>query len=74
MHTAHREGPSKTDQHFVILLNAVSSRACSSLNSASLQICTKMAEDATLLHFFFTCTDDFLVFSLLIPFLYEQVR
>ncbi|GMR40910.1 hypothetical protein PMAYCL1PPCAC_11105, partial [Pristionchus mayeri] len=54
----HRDGqPSKTDHHFVILLN---------------QICMKMAKDATLLHFFFTCTDEFMVFSLLIPFLYEM--
>eukprot|EP00080_Pristionchus_pacificus_P002835 PDM62855.1 hypothetical protein PRIPAC_50070 [Pristionchus pacificus] len=35
-------------------------------------ICMKMAKDATLLHFFFTCTDEFMVFSLLIPFLYEM--
>ncbi|GMS87441.1 hypothetical protein PENTCL1PPCAC_9616 [Pristionchus entomophagus] len=55
---SHRDGqPSKTDHHFVILLN---------------QICMKMAKDATLLHFFFTCTDEFMVFSLLIPFLYEM--
>ncbi|KAK6745092.1 hypothetical protein RB195_011663 [Necator americanus] len=52
--------PSATEKHFVVLLN---------------QICTKLAEDRTLLHFFFSCTDgadQFIVFSLLIPFLYEQ--
>lgn len=53
--------PSNTDKHFVLLLN---------------QICTKMAEDATLLHFFFTfggeCDEQFLVFSLLIPYLYDS--
>ncbi|VDL85499.1 unnamed protein product [Nippostrongylus brasiliensis] len=39
------------------------------------QICTKLAEDRTLLHFFFSCAegaDQFMVFSLLIPYLYEQ--
>ncbi|VDK54004.1 unnamed protein product, partial [Cylicostephanus goldi] len=58
----HKLGhPSATEKHFVVLLN---------------QICTKLAEDRTLLHFFFSCTDgadQFIVFSLLIPFLYEQV-
>ncbi|VDK52185.1 unnamed protein product [Anisakis simplex] len=53
--------PSNTDKHFVLLLN---------------QICTKMAEDATLLHFFFTfggeSDEQFLVFSLLIPYLYDS--
>uniref|UniRef100_A0A0R3RYK7 DUF5917 domain-containing protein n=1 Tax=Elaeophora elaphi TaxID=1147741 RepID=A0A0R3RYK7_9BILA len=52
---------SNTDRHFVLLLN---------------QICTKLAEDATLLHFFFDfdadCDDQFLVFSLLIPYLYDS--
>uniref|UniRef100_A0A0N5AU75 DUF5917 domain-containing protein n=1 Tax=Syphacia muris TaxID=451379 RepID=A0A0N5AU75_9BILA len=51
---------SSIDKHFVLLLNL---------------ICTKMAEDATLLHFFFTFSEDqevqFLVFSLLVPYLYE---
>ncbi|VDO50938.1 unnamed protein product [Haemonchus placei] len=52
--------PSATEKHFVVLLN---------------QICTKLAEDRTLLHFFFSCAegaDQFIVFSLLIPYLYEQ--
>ncbi|KAK6058388.1 hypothetical protein COOONC_04042, partial [Cooperia oncophora] len=52
--------PSATEKHFVVLLN---------------QICTKLAEDRTLLHFFFSCAegaDQFVVFSLLIPYLYEQ--
>ncbi|CAJ0942772.1 unnamed protein product, partial [Mesorhabditis belari] len=52
--------PSPTDKHFVLLLY---------------QICTKMAGDPTLLHFFFTCAygaDQFVVFSLLIRFLYDQ--
>ncbi|VDL66417.1 unnamed protein product, partial [Nippostrongylus brasiliensis] len=52
--------PSSTEKHFVVLLN---------------QICTKLAEDRTLLHFFFSCAegaDQFMVFSLLIPYLYEQ--
>ncbi|OZC05765.1 hypothetical protein X798_07260, partial [Onchocerca flexuosa] len=53
--------PSNTDKHFVLLLN---------------QICTKLAEDATLLHFFFDfdCDGDerFLVFNLLIPYLYDS--
>ncbi|GMR40833.1 hypothetical protein PMAYCL1PPCAC_11028, partial [Pristionchus mayeri] len=52
----HRDGQ-PSNHHFVILLN---------------QICMKMANDATLLHFFFTCTDEFMVFSLLIPLLYEM--
>ncbi|VDM59624.1 unnamed protein product [Angiostrongylus costaricensis] len=52
--------PSSTEKHFVVLLN---------------QICTKLAEDCTLLHFFFSSEDgaeEFVVFSLLIPYLYEQ--
>uniref|UniRef100_A0AAF5PSA1 FHF complex subunit HOOK-interacting protein C-terminal domain-containing protein n=2 Tax=Wuchereria bancrofti TaxID=6293 RepID=A0AAF5PSA1_WUCBA len=53
--------PSNTDRHFVLLLN---------------QICTKLAEDATLLHFFFDfdddCDEQFLVFNLLIPYLYDS--
>ncbi|VDK83629.1 unnamed protein product [Onchocerca ochengi] len=53
--------PSNTDKHFVLLLN---------------QICTKLAEDATLLHFFFDFDSDgderFLVFNLLIPYLYDS--
>ncbi|EFO24916.2 hypothetical protein LOAG_03568 [Loa loa] len=53
--------PSNTDRHFVLLLN---------------QICTKLAEDATLLHFFFDfdndCDEQFLVFGLLIPYLYDS--
>lgn len=52
--------PSSTEKHFVVLLN---------------QICTKLAEDRTLLHFFFFCengAEEFIVFSLLIPYLYEQ--
>ncbi|CAG9540715.1 unnamed protein product [Cercopithifilaria johnstoni] len=52
--------PSNTDKHFVLLLN---------------QICTKLAEDATLLHFFFDfdddCDEQFLVFRLLTPYLYD---
>ncbi|MFH4981372.1 hypothetical protein AB6A40_008081 [Gnathostoma spinigerum] len=52
--------PSTIDRHFVMLLN---------------QVCAKLAEDATLLHFFFTfggdSDDQFLVFSLLIPYLYD---
>ncbi|VBB26324.1 unnamed protein product [Acanthocheilonema viteae] len=52
--------PSNTDRHFVLLLN---------------QICAKLAEDATLLHFFFDfdndCDEQFLVFSLLTPYLYD---
>ncbi|CAJ0580916.1 unnamed protein product, partial [Mesorhabditis spiculigera] len=52
--------PSATDKHFVLLLY---------------QICTKMAGDPTLLHFFFTCAegaDQFVVFNLLVKFLYDQ--
>ncbi|KAJ1357502.1 hypothetical protein KIN20_015667 [Parelaphostrongylus tenuis] len=52
--------PSSTEKHFVVLLN---------------QICTKLAEDRTLLHFFFFSengAEEFIVFSLLIPYLYEQ--
>uniref|UniRef100_A0A915Q0L8 FHF complex subunit HOOK-interacting protein C-terminal domain-containing protein n=1 Tax=Setaria digitata TaxID=48799 RepID=A0A915Q0L8_9BILA len=53
--------PSDMDRHFVLLLN---------------QICAKLAEDATLLHFFFDfdndCDEQFLVFSLLIPYLYDS--
>ncbi|CAI5445342.1 unnamed protein product [Caenorhabditis angaria] len=55
-----RSEPSITDKHFVLLLN---------------QICTKLAEDRTLLHFFFTCSngsEQFIVFTQLITFLYEQ--
>ncbi|RCN45432.1 hypothetical protein ANCCAN_08582 [Ancylostoma caninum] len=62
--------PSATEKHFVVLLNQ--QKWCLFIN---LQICTKLAEDRTLLHFFFSCTDgadQFIVFSLLIPFLYEQ--
>ncbi|MCP9258932.1 POPLD domain protein [Dirofilaria immitis] len=40
------------------------------------RICTKLAEDATLLHFFFDfdddCDEQFLVFNLLIPYLYDS--
>ncbi|VDN04149.1 unnamed protein product [Thelazia callipaeda] len=53
--------PSDMDRHFVLLLN---------------QVCTKLAEDATLLHFFFDfcsdCNEQFLVFNLLIPYLYDS--
>ncbi|CAD6188257.1 unnamed protein product [Caenorhabditis auriculariae] len=55
-----RGDPSTTEKHFVLLLN---------------QICTKLAEDRTLLHFFFYRAngfEQFTVFTLLIPFLYEQ--
>ncbi|PAV77676.1 hypothetical protein WR25_23514 [Diploscapter pachys] len=48
--------PTSTEKHFVVLLN-------------------QLAEDRTLLHFFFSCSegnDQFVVFTLLIPFLYEQ--
>ncbi|CAB3402184.1 unnamed protein product [Caenorhabditis bovis] len=51
---------SATEKHFVLLLN---------------QICTKLAEDKTLLHFFFHCangSEQFIVFTQLITFLYEQ--
>ncbi|KAK0416817.1 hypothetical protein QR680_012700 [Steinernema hermaphroditum] len=58
--------PSDIDRHFVVLLN---------------QICSKMAEDATLLDFFFNFRSDsdaaasgchFIVFNLLIRYLYDS--
>lgn len=48
---------SESEKQFVILLN---------------QICTKLVEDRTLLHFFFH-SDQFIVFTELIPFLYSSV-
>ncbi|VDM49076.1 unnamed protein product [Toxocara canis] len=64
--------PSNTDKHFVLLLN----QKWRAFAVERFQICTKMAEDATLLHFFFTfggeCDEQFLVFSLLIPYLYDS--
>ncbi|CAI4229186.1 unnamed protein product [Auanema sp. JU1783] len=60
LHPSNHTQLTSRDKHFVILLH---------------QICAKLAEDRTLLHFFFSCADganQFAVFSLLIPFLYEQ--